>query len=690
MQRKFLSKIIAVIITVTMLTTAIAVAASAATVTNSYDAEFAALADSFDEDIHFAGKDGGMANYYIISSGNGENYMGSAGGRYNYYRFTPGKETKLISKSGFDLGKGFTFRYEIFTNIPDSGTSEVSVGKLKLVTDYSTCTLYIKYGSTELARLETGYEAGSVDFQTYYTYQDYTLTYTDGVLTVSRLANGFTKNSQGQTAIVACGDNIVWTLADGTTAEKIPMPDYADFGYAQIGFYASSTVGGPGLFYVVPVGFRSNWNGNLPVFSAPMLSAKCGFTTVQGYVDFLTSLNDNLTHKNVEFARKVFNKVMASGSAGLKNTVSAYESYITAAEKALSVEESDYDITATVGGSVYCNGAPFVNDTVANRIVIGQEMTLNAVADSGYTFSHWADAKGGIVSKDATLTVTFGADTTLTAVFEKANSAAGEEIVIRFRDHAGNIKASVIATAGESITLPALPYSYGYTCTGWLIDGVQYAAGATVSFTSDTVISAAFKKDDTLYSIEISGAEGSPTDNYTYNTLINLKFDNTLLQNGQYFAGWTSNGAIISYDEEYSFFVAGNTTIAAVISKTAATVEPLININDVSIIKNGAAASFLMEHWLPDDCTMIETGAVYTNSVDCAADLKVYNVNGKSIRKAVSKYYNNHGQMRLNIGSSTGAGDFYVAAFMTYKDADGNVKTIYTSVYSAKTTAANS
>lgn len=89
MQRKFLSKIIAVIITVTMLTTAIAVTASAATVTNSYDAEFAALADSFDEDIHFAGKDGGMANYYIISSGNGENYMGSAGGRYNYYRFTP-------------------------------------------------------------------------------------------------------------------------------------------------------------------------------------------------------------------------------------------------------------------------------------------------------------------------------------------------------------------------------------------------------------------------------------------------------------------------------------------------------------------------------------------------------------------------------------------------------------------------
>ena len=106
--------------------------------------------------------------------------------------------------------------------------------------------------------------------------------YTDGVLTVSRLANGVTKNSQGQTAIVACGDNIVWTLADGTTAEKIPMPDYADFGYAQIGFYASSTVGGPGLFYVVPVGFRSNWNGNLPVFSAPMLSAKCGFHNSSG------------------------------------------------------------------------------------------------------------------------------------------------------------------------------------------------------------------------------------------------------------------------------------------------------------------------------------------------------------------------------------------------------------------------
>lgn len=686
---KFVKKVMSVLLTL-VLTAGMFATVAYADVTADYDSELVnVLANNCSPDLRFINNnDGTFANYNIVSAGKGMGwmYMDKFNERYNYVNFGSGNPFEIVSKSGFDISHGFKLEWEIFTNVPTTGSTEVCLGNLRFVTDYSNCTIYIYYKNDILAYLATGYEPGSNDFKMLYTFQEYTMNCIDGKITVSRLTDGvdWTNNK-----IIAYGNNIVWTLADGTESEEVPVPADANLGYSPLILKASKEIA-KGVSGNVPKGFHSEYNGNGPLFSAFYLNTNCGFSTLQGYVDFVTSLSGSSDIEDVQFARNVYDSIQEVGSSGLKSAVAAYESYITAAEEAIwDATYSDYSVTSTDGGYVSCDGAEFVNDTAANPIKPGTVKTLTAVANAGYSFSHWADGKGAIVSYDKTFDLAFGLTTELKAVFTKDASASDDNITVIFRDHAGNTYSNISVPVGSEITLPQAPFAYGYTFTGWVIGGVEYAAGSSVKFTKDTVISAAFTKNDTTYAVTVSGSVNEISSNFAYNTLITAVFDRTKLKTGEQFVGWSNGTTVVSYDEEYSFFVGTSVDITALISRTAAEVTPLINMSNISIERDGKVASFLTERWLPSDCTFVESGMIYTNDIDCASKLTDENINGTSIRKATTKYHTNHGQFRLNLGSVSGAGTFYVAAYLSYKDANGNYNTIYTSVYSASTTAAN-
>lgn len=690
---KAISRVISLVISLAIVVCAVSISASAAEVTTAYDTELAGiLSTDYSPYLTFAGgSESGTLYYYdVISNGGGIGNMGSPekpNQRYNYVNFSGSKEFDIKSKTGFTATNGFTASFELFTNVPTSGTVSLSFGQLRYEIDYATTTLFLYYGDTELARLETGLEAGTYDFQQFYLCNQWTLQYIDGAFSLIPVSNGLGENN----TIIKNTDKtpLSWTLPDGTVTTAVPAPDYVDFGYCYVELYASKGINNRCLFGNVPVGFTSGYNGNFPLFSNVDFTANCGFSTLQNYVDFVMNLTNDLNSFDIEYARELYKAIMTSGSSGMVSAVAPYESYIAAAEAAL-IEgvTSGYDVSATEGGKIYSNGSLFVNDNVNNPIDLGTAMTFTAVADAGYTFSHWADGANGIVTTDATVSVIMYINTELKAVFTKDTAAADGDITVMFRDYSGNVTASMTVKSGTVITLPALPYVYGYTCTGWVVGGTTYAAGDSVAFINDTVVSAAFAKNDTTYTVTTEGAVIELNSKYTYNTKITVKFNKNLLDTNEKFGGWMNGDLMISYDEEYTFFVGADTELVAVITKSTVASEPISVVTNVALTENGTVASFLTERWLPDDCEFIEAGAIYTNNAAYSSKLKLAGVDGTNVRKTAAKFQTAHGQFRMNLGSKSGGSDFFLVGYVTYRSSNGSIYTAYSPIYSAITTGA--
>lgn len=682
---KTVKKAVSTLLIIAMLACMFSVSVSAA-VTTDYDDELSSLLKTnYHSSLIFSSDSDGMTYWTTIKEGNNQSnmYKENWNERYNYVKFSAGKEFEIESKQAYNVNTGFEFYIEIFTAPTSTGKTTVSIGDLKLVTDYAETKLYLYYGTIKLAEYSTGLTAGSAEFAAKYACQGYTIKYIDGVITVNKLTDGIDLSANPGTIVTAKYD-IEWTLANGTVSTEVPMPENADFGYTKINLAATSEIGPQKIMRDLAIGFKSAYNGNGPIFTQVFLSSNCGFSSLASYVDFVTSLADNLNEDDVERARNLYDEIEANGSDGLKSAVAEYESYILDAESALLEGlVSDYDIKATEGGTVYLDGAPFANDKETNPYSIGTRLTFSAVADAGYTFAHWCDEAGGIISKNSTINVIMDNVTKLTAVFLNDSASAGEEISVIFRDYTGNVKATVSVVAGTAINLPELPFAYGYTCTGWLVDGTTYNAGDSVVFYNDTVVCAAYSKNATLYSVTVSGAKEDVSNNYTYNTPITVTFDESTLKKGEVFVGWANNDTIVSYDKQYSFFVGCDVAVSAVIGSSEATAEPISAVTDIALTDDGKTASFLTERWLPDGYTVVKSGVIYTSDMLKASQLKRGNVNGDTIRERSSKIYDNNGQFRMNIKSASGDITVYLVSYMTYMNSEGALSTVYSSVYSA-------
>ncbi|GEM_PF-6819847 len=347
--------------------------------------------------------------------------------------------------------------------------------------------------------------------------------------------------------------------------------------------------------------------------------------------------------------------------------------------------KAKYDISTTVGGTILNNGEAFVNDyRTTNRLAVGTVLNLTAKADEGYTFAYWADKDGNIKSTDLALTVTLiEKGVTVTAVFIKDTAEINDTVNIYFKNRSGKIVSTVSVTKGSIVDLPALSTaaSYGYTVNGWIVNGTVMASGSIIA-EKDTIISADYTKETTLYFVCVNNAVEEINSYYNYNDRITVIFDESLLGDGEYFGGWINgSNVIVSYDKEYTFYVGADVTLNAVI--TIATVEavPTINVTDASAIADGTKASFLTERYVPEGYNLVESGVIYTAD-DNYDTLTLDKVNGTSIRVKEASSVSPCGQFRQTIGSSSGAAlNISLVAYLIYSDAEGNLYTIYTNVY---------
>lgn len=283
-------------------------------------------------------------------------------------------------------------------------------------------------------------------------------------------------------------------------------------------------------------------------------------------------------------------------------------------------------------------------------------MTLRAVADSTSTFLYWKDVDSGkLISTDSEITVTVGTGKNIAAIF----SDSTQGYIVTFKDINNKIILSQYDT--ENITVPENSYIMGYTFRGWS-DGSDklISAGNVINASdidADTIYSAGYTVDETTYTVTISGAEQS-SGSYKYNEKVTLS---PAGESGKTFAYWTKDSNIVSYDENYSFYVNADCTVEAVYTSEAPVKEPLL-VMAKPVLVSGSKIAFFLERNIPEEYEFIESGILMGTSENMTVN--EYGV------KAKSSSSNKIGQFTVRKAGVKSGETWYGVGYAIYKDGD--------------------
>jgi len=202
--------------------------------------------------------------------------------------------------------------------------------------------------------------------------------------------------------------------------------------------------------------------------------------------------------------------------------------------------------------------------------------------------------------------------------------------------------------------------------------------------TSDTVIYALYKSAVTPYSVTVQGGTisgfGGNTANYQFDALVTVTANSA--PTGQKFSHWLKNGKIASYNTLYSFHVSQNTILEAVYVPSSATVDklPCITIDSNPIVKNGEI-SFIAQCTV-DGVTYKESDIVEYGVLLSKTDNPDLSSAGVIRGRAYSKtdYTGQFMITKINVAAGE---TWYGRAYLIFKDADGNLITVYSNTVNA-------
>lgn len=346
-----------------------------------------------------------------------------------------------------------------------------------------------------------------------------------------------------------------------------------------------------------------------------------------------------------------YTKETAPALAGVTVTVNAVENG--------SVTLAGQDVTA--GGS--------------KKFAENGTYTLVATPNENCTFVGWQTGNK-IVSTDATYTTVAIADITYTPVF--AESA--KPVQFTFVDMFNNVISSQSVASGADVKIPQAPTYTGYTFTGWSADEATIKAA-----TSSMTVYAQYEKDAAATYTVTTDADATVAygSNSAQGTLADVPYGTQVTVSKAGATAWAIDGKIVAYGDSYTFYVASDVTVKAASATTQAPVVAAVSANQVA---GSYRVEFVATRAMVDGCTYLKSGFVYgKNMTD--ADLTLANVgkqgsadNSGVVKAAYANSTEGSTQFILSYGISAQTGTASAKAFLTYRDQNGKVQTVYSDV----------
>ena len=348
-----------------------------------------------------------------------------------------------------------------------------------------------------------------------------------------------------------------------------------------------------------------------------------------------------------------YTKETAPALAGVTVTVNAVENG--------SVTLAGQDVTA--GGS--------------KKFAENGTYTLVATPNADCTFVGWQTGNK-IVSTDATYTTVAIADITYTPVF--AESA--KPVQFTFVDMFNNVISSQSVASGADVKIPQAPTYTGYTFTGWSVDEAAIKAA-----TSSMTVYAQYEKDAAATYTVTTDADATVAygSNSAQGTLADIPYGTQVTVSKADATAWAIDGKIVAYGDSYTFYVASDVTVKAASATTQAPVVAAVSANQVA---GSYKVEFVATRAMVDGCTYLKSGFVYGKNLS-DADLTLANVGKKGsadnsgvVKAAYANSTEGSTQFILSYGLSAQNGTASAKAFLTYKDQNGKVQTMYSDVMS--------
>ena len=348
-----------------------------------------------------------------------------------------------------------------------------------------------------------------------------------------------------------------------------------------------------------------------------------------------------------------YTKETAPALAGVTVTVNAVENG--------SVTLAGQDVTA--GGS--------------KKFAENGTYTLVATPNADCTFVGWQTGNK-IVSTDASYTTVAIADITYTPVF--AESA--KPVQFTFVDMFNNVISSQSVASGAAVKIPQAPTYTGYTFTGWSVDEAAIKAA-----TSSMTVYAQYEKDAAATYTVTTDADATVAygSNSAQGTLADIPYGTQVTVSKADATAWAIDGKIVAYGDSYTFYVASDVTVKAASATTQAPVVAAVSANQVA---GSYKVEFVATRAMVDGCTYLKSGFVYGKNLT-DADLTLANVGKKGsadnsgvVKAAYANSTEGSTQFILSYGISAQTGTASAKAFLTYKDQNGKVQTVYSDVMS--------
>ena len=191
----------------------------------------------------------------------------------------------------------------------------------------------------------------------------------------------------------------------------------------------------------------------------------------------------------------------------------------------------------------------------------GQQCTVHATANTGYTFTNWTE-NGNVVSTNANYTFTVNGNRNLVANF---NIQSFTVTVVANPTEGGTVTGSGTYNYGQTCTVTATP-NEGFDFVHWTENGgavMSLELSYTFTVTSNRTVQANFVHQTFNISTTANPIEGGTVtgdglfyygDECTVEATANEGYD---------FVNWTENGDVVSTEAAYTFAVTSDRTLTA-------------------------------------------------------------------------------------------------------------------------------